>query len=347
MTELRSISAIDATALELLEAAGISSIASLAKADAGALAGELSRANRMLKIGKSVPTEASLFGWISEARAVVASRECEDEVEMENPPAKEPGADEWLANALLAIPIRQSEWAEKGIELSEIPEGILLDEISHDLEIRVNEAATQVPVVHEMGAVAAERFEKRALGIDQSRVRPIEVLAGPAPRTAERAVMDANDERIALLRTPRVETNRGKNPESRRFVRGVLHSHPMSLAMGAAVTLLLAAWLPIAVVSGGLLFLSQEMAEHFAWVPGWLLVFPAGLPVVAIFYFIWGTRGSCRICGQKQFVPRLCLKNKKAHRIPGLGYIIPVALHMLLFSWFRCTYCGTPVRLKK
>jgi hypothetical protein len=41
------------------------------------------------------------------------------------------------------------------------------------------------------------------------------------------------------------------------------------------------------------------------------------------------------------------LKNRKAHHIPVLGYVFAVAVHIVLFRWFRCTYCGTPVRLKE
>jgi hypothetical protein len=113
------------------------------------------------------------------------------------------------------------------------------------------------------------------------------------------------------------------------------------------VTLVLAVMLPIGIISAALLLLSQEVPQHFSWVPEWVLVFPLSLPVLAIAWLIWGLSGSCRICGQKLFVPRMCLKNSKAHHITGLGYIASVCLHMLLFKWFRCTYCGTPVRLKK
>ncbi|HEX7262157.1 MAG TPA: hypothetical protein VF258_10110, partial [Luteolibacter sp.] len=104
---------------------------------------------------------------------------------------------------------------------------------------------------------------------------------------------------------------------------------------------------PLAILSAGLLLLLSEMPAHFGWVPEWLLAFPLALPVLGIAYLIWGMHGSCRVCGQKLFVPRMCLKNSKAHQIRGLGHIVPVCLHILLFKWFRCTYCGTPIRLKK
>ncbi|NJM38132.1 MAG: hypothetical protein HC845_09910 [Akkermansiaceae bacterium] len=119
------------------------------------------------------------------------------------------------------------------------------------------------------------------------------------------------------------------------------------MAVAAILTLTLMAFFPIAIISGILLFCSSELPIYFGWVPKWLILFPLGLPVIGIAYLIWAVKGSCRVCGQKLYYPRMCLKNSKAHHITGLGYVIPVCIHMLLFKWFRCTYCGTPVRLKE
>jgi hypothetical protein len=33
--------------------------------------------------------------------------------------------------------------------------------------------------------------------------------------------------------------------------------------------------------------------------------------------------------------------------VPGLGHILPLAAHVLVFRWFRCTFCGTSVRTKE
>ncbi len=104
---------------------------------------------------------------------------------------------------------------------------------------------------------------------------------------------------------------------------------------------------PLSVISAALLFLSREIPATFGWVPSWLLVFPMVLPLAGIAYLIWGVTGSCRICGQKLFVHRAHLKNSRAHRVRGLGYILPLCFHLLVFRWFRCTHCGTPVRLKE
>jgi hypothetical protein len=179
-----------------------------------------------------------------------------------------------------------------------------------------------------------------------SRIKSTDTLAGKAPHN-EKSTETANEERISLIRGPRVETNRGRDPRSRFYIRGVLHSHPISLIAGAFFTLVLWFLLPLAIISSVLLLLSREMSADFGWVPKWILAFPVGLPVCGLAYLFWGVNGRCRICGQKMFVPRMCLKNSKAHHVRGLGYIIPVCIHILLFKWFRCTYCGTPVRLKK
>ena len=91
----------------------------------------------------------------------------------------------------------------------------------------------------------------------------------------------------------------------------------------------------------------DEMPDRFGWVPGWLIVFPLLLPLVGICYLIWGLGGSCRVCGQGLFRHSAHLKNKRAHHMPVLGYIFPLCIQILLFHWFRCTHCGTPVRLKE
>ena len=100
-------------------------------------------------------------------------------------------------------------------------------------------------------------------------------------------------------------------------------------------------------VSALLLMLSRELPESFGWVPEWLLAFPIALPLVGLGYLIWGVSGKCRICTQKLFVHKGALKHVKAHRLPGMGFVVPLCIHLLLFSWFRCSSCGTPVRLKK
>ena len=184
------------------------------------------------------------------------------------------------------------------------------------------------------------------LEIDTSRLRTTQDPM-PVPRRSAKVKASPSEDRLALIRAPRSETNKGRSPDSRRYIRGVLHSHPASIYTGAFVTLLVMLLTPLAVMSALLLLLSGEMPDRFGWVPGWLIVLPLVLPLVGICYLIWGLGGSCRVCGQGLFRHSAHLKNKRAHRIPGLGYVFPLCIQILLFHWFRCTHCGTPVRLKE
>ncbi len=68
--------------------------------------------------------------------------------------------------------------------------------------------------------------------------------------------------------------------------------------------------------------------------------------ISGLFYIVFAVRPRCRICTNHIFWSKRCMKNSKAHRVPGLGLAGSLALHALLFWWFRCMYCGTAVRLK-
>ena len=78
-----------------------------------------------------------------------------------------------------------------------------------------------------------------------------------------------------------------------------------------------------------------------------MLVLPLLVPVFGLFYLFFAVGTRCRVCGQRLFLLQRCHKHKKAHHRRGLGYVLPMSIHMLLFKWFRCTHCGTAVRLKK
>lgn len=351
MSDLRRIPGIGKSSFELLEAAGFFDVESLAKAGVEDLARELERANKILQITKRAPVRGNLVKWIASARSLAGT--VEDAPQVEEMPVNHeisPKVASLLAVAPFAIPLPVRAFVEQSLAVSDIPPAILLNRYCGDLEVRVEERLPGVrpsrpPVVPGnnvmMADVGATRRE-----IDVSRIKSTDVLAGGVVKPVTAKLQTDND-RVSLIRGPRLETNAGRDPESRFFIRGVMHSHPRSMAAGAWITLLLIALLPVGIISSALLLLSRELPEHFGWVPVWLLVLPCILPVLGVLYLVWGVQGSCRICGQKLFVPKVCLKNSKAHYLPGLGHIIPTCFHMLVFKWFRCTYCGTPVRLKK
>jgi hypothetical protein len=349
MTNLNCIPGIEKASLELLEAAGFLDLESLAKAGVNELASELERANKMLQIADHAPARGSVEKWIESARSLTGVTR--DEVVPLAMPVnyeKTPQVISMLGGAPFAIPLPAKQLMEQQLAVSDIPPAIFLNRYSGDLEVRVDERIPKTSVRSTSSnnfVIMGESLPPR-VEFDSTRVKSTDALAGPIVKTSTIKPVGESD-RVALIRGPRVETNRGRDPQSPFFIRGVLHSHPISMGVGALVTLVLAFLLPASIVSAALLLLSDIMSPHFHWVPKWLLAFPLALPIVGLAYLFWGLGGSCRICGQRQFVPRMCLKNTKAHHVRGLGYIVPVSVHMLLFKWFRCTYCGTPVRLKK
>lgn len=352
MPSLEELPGIGKSSLELLDAAGIREMDELLEQDPYKLVAELKRANEVLGISKRSPGLATVEKWI------VAAQEHRKDQPAKPRPAPAPPVNyeanpevaEMLGRAPFAIPLPGKVMMGKRLGVSDIPAGLLLNRYSGDLDVRVGDPSNPrpdvptrraAPSVEQRVAVQPERRQ-----FDSSTVKPMAPESQKAIRVPKSKVGHEED-RVALIRAPREATNRGKDPNSRRYIRGVLHTNPWSLRTGALFSLLLALNLPLAVISAFLLLFSREMPDKFSWVPEWILAFPIALPIVGIGYLIWGFSGKCRICTQKLFVHKGALKHVKAHRSAVFGYVIPLCIHLLLFSWFRCSSCGTPVRLKK
>lgn len=357
MADLSKIPGIGKTSLELLEAAGFHDVESVARIEVDQLVGELIKANSILKIAKRNPAPAVVEKWIGSARGIVGVPDEPIQPESPNghamPPVNyelSPQVASMLASAPFAIPLPARILVDHQLGVSDIPAAILLNRYSGDLDVKVEERLPRIrqpkPAGATNGYVKIADNASQRVEFDTSRIRSTEdmgepLVKGPAIKTSP------STDRIALLRAPRASTNIGRDPESRWYIRGVLHSHPISIYVGALVTLLVMFMVPISLISTALLLASAEIPDFFSWVPGWLIVFPVALPVFGIAYLIWGIGGSCRICGQRLFMHRSHLKNSKAHHVKGLGYVLPLCLQILTFRWFRCTHCGTPVRLKE
>lgn len=348
MSPLLSIHGLDQPFLELLEVAGFYDFKDLAEADEEDLVRELERANQILKITESVPDLVTVAAWIRHAREEVG-------ITVEEPvhaPVNYENDSKVLATlrfSPLAIPLHGTALKDKGLSVSDIPSGFLLTDYPGDLDMRMEtkfpkmraDAEDQSPNVQ-----SAESFSPQKAEMDFSRLKSVGDL-GPTRLRGHGAPVVETEDRVALIRAPKASTNKGRDPESRRFIRGVLHSHPGNIYSGAIFTLLLMVTAPVAVVAAFLLLLSREMPDKFGWVEPWWLAAPLALPVFAIAWVIWGASGKCRVCGQKLFIHRAHRKNVKAHYLPGLGFVLPLCFHILFYHWFRCTHCGTPVRLKK
>lgn len=134
-------------------------------------------------------------------------------------------------------------------------------------------------------------------------------------------------------------------PVPRLVRRGVPHPRPYFLVFCSLIAI---AWrlLTLSVIVGTPIALWPAFTRGdiaplltFLWVIGtWL--------VCGLFFLVFALRARCRVCTNQIFWSKRCFKNQKAHRVPGLGLVASLALHALLFGWFRCMYCGTAIRLK-
>jgi len=356
MDNLNAIPGIGKSSLELLEAAGFLSVDSLANAGVDELAGELERANSILQILKESPSRTLVESWVNSAREIAGvSIATKTPSRMPVDYEQTPQGEAMLNGAPFAIPLPARILMAGNLAVSDIPPAILFNRYSGELDVRTGQRIPESrhprtkangPVASSVNVVRLAENTSSRLDIDTTRFRSTSDLGEPRLKTPSIKTSPAND-RVALIRAPRTETNKGRNPESRLYIRGVLHSHPYSIMVGALVTLVVLFVTPLALISALLLLLSGEYPAEFSWVPGWLIALPLALPFFGICYLIWGLGGRCRICGQSLFRHRHHRKNPRAHHVSGLGYILPLCVHILLFRWFRCTHCGTPVRLKE
>lgn len=329
MARLSEMTGIKAASVELLHATGIRDVEHLARQDSEFLTEELRKANDSLSIVKRAPAKSTVKKWISNAEDLARLEVEQLAVEFET--------------------IAEDEEIPEETSVEDLAPSLLPERNTGNLDARIGElerTRTDVPPTRE-SPISARILNREQHNLDTSRIRTSNPEPDSKGRRSDKSKNSVQEDRVGLLRAPREETNRGKNPNSRRYVRGVLHSHPWNMRIGALSALLLLINLPLAVIAISLLLLSRENPDSFAWVPKWALVFPLTVPVVGLAYLIWGVSGRCRVCGQQIFVHQRALKHSKSHRFRGLGFVVPMALHLLVFNWFRCSSCGTPVRLKK
>jgi hypothetical protein len=351
MLKLNEIPGIDPSDADLLDMAGIRDAKHLAEQDSAKLFEKLSQANDILQFPGGVPDTEKIDGWIRNAGEAHNKNKSEFKSASLATAVNYEGNEqvaEMLANAPCAIPLPGKYLAENKIRVSDIPAGLLLNRYSGDLDVRIgNPELPQSDVPQRrQGTPAQIRHKGLSKDFDPSNLKAIDPNTAPVQRIPK-SKEGHEEDRVALIRAPREATNRGKNPSSRNYIRGVLHTHPWHLRIGAFFTLILMPLLPLAFISSFLLLLSSISSESFPWIPKWLIAFPIALPVIGLGYLFWGFPGKCRVCNQRLFVRKGAIKHSKAHRLFCMGYVVPLSIHLLLFSWFRCSSCGTPVRLKK
>lgn len=380
MSTLLEIEGIGPGERDLLEAAGWTDTRAIATADLKDLSAELEKANRILKLVPVTPDRATIAGWIRMAAELLGepvavpdspegseAGEAAEEIDAaaEKISARVTGpvneeADRGIAlmleKAAFAVPIPARILTEQGISPSEIPVAAWVNQANGDLDVKggANAAAKRIPEAKEAKTklvsnpvMAGEPASASRRGIDTAKVKTLEeAQAAPVVKSPSSKLVDPND-RLALLRAPLPETNARRKPGSRFYIRGVLHDRPFRVWFGGLFAVLGQVLIPLALISAPLLILSQQDEVRFGWVPPWLIGFPLALPVVGLLYLFVSTGAKCRVCGQRLYVPKHCLKNSKAHHLPVIGHIGALALHVMIFKWFKCTFCGTAIRIKK
>lgn len=131
---------------------------------------------------------------------------------------------------------------------------------------------------------------------------------------------------------------------SRLVRRGINYPHPI-MAFSAALFVLFFRFYMIVMIIGlpiALIQLGDTFNEY--WIPTAIII--GVFLLLGIINLIIISKVRCRVCSCPMFLSQRCFKNKKAHLINGIGYVASLALHMVIFQWFRCMYCGTAIRVR-
>lgn len=334
--DLSQISGLGNLSIELLETVGVESMRALARADADQLFVETTKANQILSIRKAAPTTAELQQWIQQACEHTGHLPSDEVVKLDEEVADFPQVEE----VLVAIPVSPKILMEKGIKASEVPAAQIVAKTSaasFSSQIRVKELKGSKEV-------KKPRKNQTAYSSKSSEPKDVQVGIGKVIPTQEEKLhrQDKVEPLQAKKHGLRTKTsdglNAGKTERSRGYIRGVLYPQAGRLRFAAVIAVLFFLSLPVSLLGACLIVLNREVM----WA-----ISPAVTVVLGILYLMFATKMKCRICGQPLYISKGCHKHVKAHRIPVIGYILPTSLQLLIFSWFRCIYCGTSIRLKE
>jgi hypothetical protein len=343
MTKLHLIAGITPALQHLLEAGGIASVEVLAQQEAGALsqrlkklakshrgAGPVSRDDlaRLIALARTLvggsgtarpeghglePGDLSVnLDRVPEAIAVTPKRSAVPAAPVATPSA--------MAAAAPAVPVRPAAL---------VPPPATPAPARPAASIEAEAPRAAAPVAKEPPKLKFRDFQDYEEG---------RIGVAPLPRRS------ADDEEAVQGALQRLNYKPGE-PIPRGVRRGVPHPRPYYLVF-CSLIVLATRLLTLAVIIGTPIVLwpafMQGDKTHlitFLWVIGaWV--------VSGLLYLLFALRARCRVCTNHIFWSKRCFKNQKAHRLWGLGLVGSLALHALLFGWFRCMYCGTAIRLK-
>jgi hypothetical protein len=321
MISLDRVSGVSPDLAAFLSAVGVSSADDLAAAEAQKLHQQLEALGRKRGKASFIPGLVTVRLWIQSAQALVQGvvantpkpEEIPEAINIDDIPEAEIdysdtsyAASKSASNQPRANPGDQFPKAQKTI----VFEGQAAHPTASELWKSLDKSRFQT----------LDDYAKQGRGIE-----PLKRNTNPVTDTTDRVHLDA------------------KGKLSRRTRRGVLYPFPGRAVVGAIISLV---WrLAVLLVCVGLplyhFFFAPE--EHR---PVLETSIALGLLLVLGCLQLWViSRSRCRVCSCHLFYSKSCFKNSKAHNIPLFGYVASLSLHLLLFQWFRCMYCGTAIRL--
>ena len=340
--EISEIPEIGAEEKELLEATGVENLISLADSDAYVLRQEMEQANNMLELTHKIPEVEEIQSWITKSQDIMEYRP--EGVVTRLVPVEEI-QEELVEEVLYAIPIPPKHMVKQKISVDQIP--VMDSFVEEDEEEAGNsrpkeEVPQGVQDLPRIGELPPVQNNTKAAGpqiihIEPKEKTPIEIDP-EIEKTRDYPIEPLQSNVADIRKAPSTGLNAGKTPHSRGYIRGVLHPQPVRVRIAAIITIITMIMFLASFAAGVLLILNY---------PLWVAIIPAAFVVIGLVYLMVAKGMSCRICGQPLYSPKACRKHVKAHHIRFLGYIFPTCFHVLLFSWFRCIYCGTSVRVKE
>ena len=358
--------------IDLLGAVGIENSSQLAQADPDILHLDLTKANNVLVLRESSPSPKEVISWIERAREITGIEGSQFDSDLDQLAE--------IEEMLVAIPVHGRRLAEQGIKVTDVP---VMETVVSGMkekktlprtppitnpkrEFRPDADPAEKLVPLRRNVPERPRFSKKnplAIPEDVPKGPPAskgnsfaipeevpllqDVPEGPPASKRNSFAISEEKPQIAPLVSKRKQDvrvsvskglNAGKKLHSRTFIRGVLNPHIWRMRISSFITLLMFVLMPASLTALGMVMKTKNL---------WWFAVPAVFLVIFFFYLTVASRMKCRVCGQPVFSPKSCRKHIKAHRSRMFGYIIPTSIHMILFHWFRCTYCGTSVRLRK
>lgn len=312
----------------LLRACGISDAAVLSTCDADELRLKLEYAGWQAGLRHRVPSVEAIRGWIVASEMLLEAGQDaalpspaingvrEAYVAPKRPPAPPAGTP-------------AGAWTPPGLRVAKEVAGV--------------EPAADMESMAQQSAEADTRVWRK---VNPSKFRTIEDYnekpAEPLLRVAAETGQPVNIPERAI---PRISGSESKAP-SRFVVRGVVHPMGTAVWIGALLSILWRLGLLATLIWIPFFFMKEDLQTNLAQHRMEALCVLGGLALLGVGQ-LWAMKLRCRVCSCHLYYSRRTIKNKKSHNIPGTGKVFSLSLHLLIFRWFRCMYCGTAIRLSE